>query len=289
LSVDVLADKLRRVKIPMGNENKKQILLTNDDGIRSPGLWSAAEALSSLGFVTVVAPREQQSGSGRSMPSDSDGVIREEEVEVRGKRWKVYAVGGPPAQAIQYAILEVMPAKPDLVVSGINYGENIGSGITISGTVGAALEGAAMGVPSMAISLEVDVGQQLSYNEEIDFTVAAHFTYVFGQQLLRGLKMADVDVLKIDVPCDATLETPWKLTRVSKVQYFLPLKPERQDFSESGPLRFSRLDEKERLEPGTDSYALRIGRVVAVTPISLDLTSRVDFSKLDSLIRGGDE
>jgi 5'-nucleotidase len=265
--------------------NKPQILLTNDDGIRSPGLWSAAEALSSLGFVTVVAPREQQSGSGRSMPSHSDGVIREEEVEVRGNRWKVYAIGATPAQAIQYAVLEVMPFKPDLVVSGINYGENVGSGITISGTVGAALEGSGIGAPSMAVSLEVDPSQHLSYAEEVDFTAAAHFTCIFGRQLLSGFKVEDVDVLKIDVPCDATVDTPWKLTRLSRVQYFQPGKPLRGDFAEAGQLQYHRLEEEGKLEPGTDSYALRIERVVAVTPISMDLTSRVDFTDLDQILR----
>jgi 5'-nucleotidase len=269
----------------MSLNEKPQILLTNDDGIRSPGLWSAAEALSSLGFVTVVAPREQQSGSGRSMPIHSDGVIREEEVEVRGKRWKVYAVGGTPAQAVQHAILEVMSKKPDLVVSGINYGENVGNGITISGTVGAALEGASMGAPAMAVSLEVEVGQHLSHSSEIDFSAAAYFTCVFGRLLLEGFQFTDVDVLKIDVPCDATPDTPWKLTRLSKVQYFLPIRPERSDFSQSTQLNYRRLGENEGLEPGTDSYTLRIERLVAVTPISLDLTSRVDFADLDQRLR----
>jgi 5'-nucleotidase len=179
----------------------------------------------------------------------------------------------------------VMPSRPDLVVSGINYGENVGSGITISGTVGAALEGAAMGVPSMAVSLEVDLSQHHSFTEEIDFAIAAHFTCVFGQLLLGGFNMTDVDVLKIDVPSDATEETPWKLTRLSRVPYFQALKPQRQNFSEEGRLRYSRLDEEDRLEPGTDSYVLRVERIVAVTPISLDLTSRIDFDDLDRLLR----
>ena len=68
---------------------KCQILLTNDDGIQSPGLWAAAEALSELGFVTVAAPRDQSSGMGRSLPSTSDGIIRTEVVQVRGKEWSV--------------------------------------------------------------------------------------------------------------------------------------------------------------------------------------------------------
>ena len=82
--------------------SKPNILLTNDDGIRSPGLWAAAEALSQLGFVTVVAPREQSSGAGRSLPVTSNGIIYEEMVEVGGQQWKVFSVGGTPAQAVEY-------------------------------------------------------------------------------------------------------------------------------------------------------------------------------------------
>src|SRR5512139_2704864 len=143
--------------------SKPQILLTNDDGIQSPGLWAAAEALSELGFVHVVAPRDQFSGAGRSLPSTSDGILTEQQVLIHGKAWTVYSVGGTPAQAVLHGILEIMPSRPDLVVSGINYGENLGTGITVSGTVGAALEAAAMGIPALAISLETDVEQHLSY------------------------------------------------------------------------------------------------------------------------------
>ena len=76
---------------------KPQILLTNDDGILSPGLWAAAAALSRLGFVTVTAPRDQASGMGRSLPNTSDGIITEKQVEVNGQSWAVYSAGGSPA------------------------------------------------------------------------------------------------------------------------------------------------------------------------------------------------
>src|SRR5215204_4023321 len=133
---------------------KPQILLTNDDGIRSPGLWAAAKALSKLGYVTVTAPREQSSGAGRSLPNTSDGIIEEKRVQVNGQEWTVFSIGGTPAQTVLHGVYEVMKTKPDLVVSGINYGENVATGVTISGTVGAAMEGASLGIPSMAVSLE---------------------------------------------------------------------------------------------------------------------------------------
>ena len=163
---------------------KPKILLTNDDGIQSPGLWAAAEALSALGFVTVAAPREQSSGMGRSLPGTSDGIIQPETLVVHGQEWTVYAVGGSPAQAVLHAILEIMPQPPDLVVSGINYGENIGTGVTISGTVGAAMEAAALGYKALAVSLETDQKYHLSYSQEINFSAAALFTARFARMLL---------------------------------------------------------------------------------------------------------
>src|SRR4030067_275697 len=145
-------------------EKPIQILLTNDDGIQSPGLWAAAEALSTLGFVHVAAPSDQFSGAGRSLPSHSSGIISPQQVSVHGKEWTVYGVGGTPAQAVLHAVLEILPTPPKLVVSGINYGENVGTGITVSGTVGAALEAASLGIPALAVSLETPVSAHLSYS-----------------------------------------------------------------------------------------------------------------------------
>ena len=198
-----------------------QILLTNDDGIESPGLWAAAEALSDIGYVTVAAPRQQCSGMGRSMPSSSDGIIRPQTLNVRGKDWTIYAVGGSPAQAVLHGILEIMPQKPDLVVSGINYGENVASGITVSGTVGAAMEAAAMGVPALAMSLETGVEDHHSYSRQVDFSTAAHFTAFFARLLLQKKMPFDVDLLKVDVPRHATPQTPWQVTHLARRQYFM--------------------------------------------------------------------
>jgi 5'-nucleotidase len=262
------------------SDDRKLILLTNDDGIRSPGLWAAADALSSLGYVTVAAPREQRSGSGRSMPVDSDGILREEHVQVGDKLWPVYAVGGSPAQAVQHGILELSPRLPDLVVAGINYGENVSVSVTISGTVGAALEGAAAGIPAMAVSLETDKRFHLSHSEEIDFTTAAHFTAFFADKLLRAGPIRDLDVLKIDVPTDATPETGWRVTRLSRAKYYIPVSPRRTRLDEPGSVGYEVLPNLEGLEPDSDVYVLRVSRKVTVTPLSLDMTSRLDLDEL---------
>jgi 5'/3'-nucleotidase len=265
---------------------KKNILLTNDDGIRSPGLWAAARALSSLGFVTVAAPVDQWSGAGRSMPPHTRGTIHKEQVQVEGQTWQVFAVAGTPAQAVEHAVWEVMPARPDLVVAGINYGENIGSGVTISGTVGAALEAASLGIPSMAVSLEVDPRDHLSLADHIDFDAAAYFTALFAQRLLAGIHAADMDVLKVEVPISATNETPWQVCRLSRTRYYIPVVPAEPESDKPRRLWYrAQLDPN--LEHDSDVYVLRVLKKVAVTPLSLDLTSRLNFDHLTRALHNG--
>lgn len=266
-------------------KSKPQILLANDDGIQSPGLWAAAEALASIGYVTVAAPREQSSGMGRSLPSTSSGIIHRETLTVHGQPWTVYAVGGSPAQAVLHGILEIMPDPPDLVVSGINYGENIGTGVTVSGTVGAAMEAAAMGIPALAISLETHQSYHLTYSRDIDFIAAGQFTARFARLLLEGGLPKEVQVLKVEVPSDATPETDWELCRLTRHRYYEPTKPERASWDVPGTIGYREAWSSENEATDTDAYVMRKKRLVAVTPIGLDLTARVDMSALDRQMR----
>ena len=266
-------------------EKPIQILLTNDDGIQSPGLWAAAGALSELGYVHVVSPRDQSSGMGRSLPSTSDGIITPQQMHVNGKLWTVYSVGGSPAQAVLHAVCEIMPEPPSLVVSGINYGENMGEMVTVSGTVGAALEGAGNGIPALAVSLETDTAEHLSYSTKIDFSAAAYFTALFGRMMLERQLPEDVDLLKVDVPWNATRDTAWEVTRLSHQAYFLPVTPKRVSWDKPEMVGYRRIDEFSGSADDTDVYALRVKHVVAVTPLSLDLTSRVSLKDFERLLR----
>jgi len=265
--------------------NRPHILLTNDDGIRSPGLWAAAAELSRIGFVTVTAPRDQSSGMGRSLPSTSDGIIREEKVQVNGQEWSVYAIGGSPAQTVLHAILEIVPHRPDLVVSGINYGENVGLGVTISGTVGAAMEGAALGYRSLAVSLETATYYHLTYSEEINFSAAAYFTGYFARMLLEKRLPPEVSLLKVDVPSDATPETPWQVTRLSLQRYFEPVPPRRESWDTSAIVTYKEAARLDHEAEDTDVYVLRRKRMVAVTPLTLDMTARVKLTDLEDFLR----
>ena len=263
---------------------KPQILLTNDDGIQSPGLWAAASALETLGFVTVAAPREQYSGAGRSLPSNSDGIIETRQVKVNGREWTVYAIGGSPAQTVLHGTLEILPQPPDLVVSGINFGENVGTGITVSGTVGAALEAAGIGIPAMAVSVETDLEHHYNFSDTVDFTSAAHFTQLFAKALLEKKMPPDVDVININIPAKATIDTPWEMTSISRVRLFEAINPKRKTWAEPGQIGYKFSPKRDLAELGTDVHALRANKTVAVTPLSLDMTSRVDLDKLKKFL-----
>ena len=268
------------------NDKTTQILLTNDDSIHSPGLWAAAEALDELGFVHVVAPLNQQTSTGHSMPIQSSGIIEQMTLHVNGRDWPVYAVDGPPGQAVLHGIFDVIKGQPDLLVSGINYGENVGAGITISGTVGAALEGASLGIPALAVSMQTGTEHHISLSQDVDFSVAGYFTHKIAKVMLEQPMPEDVDVIKMDIPKGATPETPWVITRQSRKRYYIPKPAKRESLADRGPVGYEIRYNPEVLEKDGDIYSVLIENKVSVTPISIDMTSRTDFSMLRSLLGG---
>ena len=141
------------------------------------------------------------------------------------------------------------------------------------------------GIPALAISLEADQKYHLSYSEEVDFSVAAGFAKHFALLLLERKFPDDVSLLKVDVPWDATHKTPWQLTRVSRQRYYEPLAPERKSWNEPGLIGYREAGRLDDEPEDTDVYVLRKKRWISVSPISIDLTSRVDFSELDKLLR----
>lgn len=263
---------------------KKHILLSNDDGIDSPGLWAAAEALSDLGFVTVAAPRDHMSATGRGYDKESDGRITKKKLTIKGQEWDVYAIGGSPSQSVAHGLLEVVPQRPDIVVAGINYGENFATDVTYSGTVGAAIEAASLGIPALAMSQQIIFKDYDAYHKDVDFSAAAYFTKYFARILMEKSMPEDVDVLNVVVPDGATPQTPWKVTRLAKMRYFRPYvvregKPEDISYITSNVL------EDEEIPPDNDIYTVRVEKMVAVTPISMDMTSRVSRKLLEALLR----
>ncbi|MXV93699.1 MAG: 5'/3'-nucleotidase SurE [Chloroflexi bacterium] len=267
------------------------ILFTNDDGIDSPGLWAAVAAFRGCGRLLVAAPREQQSGMGRSMPHYSKGSVFPYSPPADFGDCIAYAVDGTPAQAVQHAVLELSERQhPALLVSGINYGENTGNGVTISGTVGAALEGASLGIRSLAVSLQTSTDLHLTHSSEVDFSLAATWARRFGDWLIDHSELPDdVDVLKIDVPWRATESTDWRLTRLSRRRVYFPTRPERLTLSDPAKLGYRYHADPDLAKPDSDVYALLHEGLVSVTPISLDLTSRTDMFRLRQILLGKTE
>lgn len=257
------------------------ILVTNDDGIDSKGLWAAVEAVLPLGEVLVVAPDRQWSGGGRSMPPNVTGHVQAVERQVNGERVTAYAVDASPALAVIHGVIEFAPRCPSLVISGINSGANLGIEVTVSGTVGAALEGGAFGIPSLAASLEMDPAYHLTADNGADYSAAMAFTRRFARHLLTSALPHDVDVFSINVPSDATADTLWHFTRLSRHRYFIPLPPDRAN-GEGRP-GYKLIEDLSRAELDSDVRAVTVDQVVSVTPLSLDLTSRVDFEALSRL------
>ena len=266
--------------------NAPLIIVTNDDGITSLGLRAAVRAALPLGEVLVVAPDRQWSGAGRSMPPGPKEGITRYSLEIDGQPVTAYQVDAPPALVVVHAVKTLSPRQPALIISGINYGENLGSDVTISGTVGAALQGAIMGLPALAASLQTPKEMHVNPSDSVDFSTAAHFTRLFARRLLAMRRPFDVDVLKLDVPSNATPETVWRLTRISRHSYFVSLPPERSSPAEAVPTDYAPLLHPERTEPDSDIYALAVDRVVSVAPMSFDLTSRADREEMEEALTG---
>src|SRR5881396_3263208 len=163
----------------------RRILITNDDGYRSEGLRMLAERLSRVGEVTIVAPVEEASAIGHALTLRHP--LRLERIADR-----VFAVDGTPTDCVNIAIAQVFKGLPDLVVSGINKGWNLGDDVTYSGTVAGALEGALLGIPAIAVSLKATRG-------DYDFSHAARAAAVWADAILRRPLPART-FLNINVP-----------------------------------------------------------------------------------------
>ncbi|MBN1486585.1 MAG: 5'/3'-nucleotidase SurE [Anaerolineae bacterium] len=249
------------------------ILVTNDDGITSSGLWAAVEAVLPLGKVLVVAPNRQWSGAGRSMPHNVTGSIEEASREINGQYVEAYAVDASPALAVGHAILEIAQRKPDLVVSGINFGANLSIEVTISGTVGAALEAGAFGIPAIAVSQEMNPVYHLTGSERVDYAPAQLYTYRFAQYLLEVGLPYGADALNVNIPDGATLNTPWRYTRLSRHRYYVPLPPNR--ILGEGRPGYKIIEDLTATEVDSDIRTIMADRMVSATLLSLDMTAQV--------------
>ena len=243
-------------------ENKKLILVTNDDGYQAGGFKSLIEAVRHLGEVVAVAPWEAQSGMSHAITVKQPlrvHKIREE------NGLTVYAVNGTPVDCVKLAINQLMPRRPDLLVSGINHGSNSSTSILYSGTMGAALEGSINMIPSIGFS-------HICYSPDIDFGTSIKYSNLISQKVLEnGLPKniclnvnfpdAEIDNVAGIKVCRQTMgywreEFDKRIDPIGKEYFWLTgfyhnEEPEAQD---------------------TDEWALK-NNYVSIVPVQTDLTS----------------
>ncbi len=259
---------------------KPLILITNDDGVFSPGLKAAAEAAADLGDLLIVAPRFQQTAMGRSYPLiPTLGVIEEVTLEIAGQNYLAYGVHGSPAQAVLYGVMELTPRLPDLCISGINYGENLGVTMAASGTVGAAFEASTCGIPALAVSREVEIGMHHSENyAELDWQMPTYFTRIIAEKMLKNGLPPEIDALNLNIPEGTTENTEIRLTVQSRRPHFYHVRSEsKRDFSQRYFLPLMKIDTPDALEPNSDIKAVVFDRVVSLTPLRSNFTALMDL------------
>jgi 5'-nucleotidase len=245
-----------------------RILLSNDDGYFAPGLAALAEALSTLGEITVVAPERDRSGASNSLTLDRP-------LQLSKAHNGFYFVNGTPTDCVHMAVTGLLGFDPDIVVSGVNSGSNMGDDTLYSGTVAAATEGYLLGIPSLAVSL---VGTEFAH-----YKTAARIARDLVERLTRTPMGAPV-LLNVNVP-DVPFESlagieVTRLGRRHKAQPVLPGKnPRGETVYWVGPAGAAR-----EAGPGTDFHALD-RCAVSVTPLQVDLTYAGQIPAVDGWIR----
>ncbi len=243
-----------------------RVLLTNDDGISAPGLQAVRRALREIEGVEVdvIAPDSNRSATARSITTRSPLSV--EEVEF-GDGDRGYATDGTPVDCVRFAELGLVGHRPDLIVSGINHGANLGDDITYSGTVAAAFEGIILGIPAVAFSQQSSGGGMGYVSGRFEFGYAAAFA---AQLVRRLLEESMPEATLINVNCPAGEPSGVEVTRLGKRIYNDELKLVSEDGGRRHYEIYGWQPGYEEIE-GTDLSAVAAGRI-SVTPVHFDLT-----------------
>ncbi|MFP4085524.1 MAG: 5'/3'-nucleotidase SurE [Desulfobacteraceae bacterium] len=247
-----------------------KILLTNDDGIYAPGLHALYEALQPDHQTFIVAPESEMSAVGHAITLSTP--IRVKEVN-RGGVFYGYAVIGTPADCVKIACQELLDSPPDMVLSGVNLGANVGVNILYSGTVSAATEGAFLGIPSAAISLNT--------LKNPDFSFAARFSKTVIQYI-RKIGLSDGSALNVNIPALPPHEIAGICLARQGTSRFEERFEKRND--PRGTVYYWLTGEKfiENGNPDNDSAALQ-KNMITITPIHYDLTCEEELERLKTL------
>lgn len=258
----------------------KIILLTNDDGYESHGLLALVEALKPLGQVIVVAPSTEKSACGHSLTITKPLKL----IKVSDDFFKLD--DGTPSDCIYLALATLLKKniKPDLIVSGINIGANLGEDITYSGTAGGAMEGTLHGIPSIAISQYYKNNRESLH--DLNYELAKEVIYNLAKKILNSkFPLSKREFLNINIPPIEKKDFKgYKITICGKRFYkndtFINKNPRGEDYHWIG---VEHLAWEENIDTNSDIYAVDNG-YVSITPIKLDMTSHEEIKNLKEWI-----
>jgi len=240
-----------------------KMLVTNDDGPFSLGLWLLYEAVKDLGEVCVVAPETPKSASGLGLTLHKP--LRVNRLEINGV--KVYLINGTPSDIV-YVALNVITGPVDIVLSGINIGDNTSAQVILSsGTVGAALQAALAGIPGIAFSVAVDSPEKLE-EKELSESIKRGVHVLVESVKEKGFP-ENIDVLNVNFPNALTNE--FKAVPLAKLRYSNII-VKRTD--PRGLHYYWLYGQPLKPEPGTDVYTILVEKKIAVTPISIQYLAK---------------
>jgi 5'-nucleotidase len=243
------------------------ILLTNDDGIFADGIYALYQEMKALGEVIAIAPASEQSAVGHSITLWSP--LRINQVNRHGEFFG-YAVNGTPADCVKLAVHAILDQRPDVIVSGINLGANVGTAVIYSGTVSAATEGTILGIPSIAISLATW--------SKPDFGFAARFARKLAAKVLnKGLPPGTL--LNVNVPAIPDDEIAGVEVTCNSNSRFEDIFEKRLDPRKRVYYWSAGVEQTYDLREGTDSAALQANKV-SVTPIRFDMTAHTELETI---------
>jgi 5'-nucleotidase len=232
-----------------------RILISNDDGYFSPGFTQLAERLAALGSITVVAPERDRSGASNSLTLDRP-------LSVQRAANGFFFVNGTPTDCVHLAVTGLLDFLPDIVVSGVNLGANMGDDTIYSGTVAAATEGFLLGIPSIAVSLTSKEGKHVATAAEVAAELVARFARA---------PLSQPVLLNVNVPDVAPGERgPFEVTRLGRRHKAEPVVKMRTPRGEQA-YWIGAAGAAADAGPGTDFHAVASGRV-SVTPLQVDLS-----------------
>lgn len=252
-----------------------KFLITNDDGLSSSGILAVKQAVEDLGDTTLVAPQSQQSGVGHAITLMKPLRIFKRTLADGSTG---YSVTGTPTDSLIIGSKYIMDCKPDIVISGINIGENLSRSLTTSGTLGATFEAASFGIPSIAVSLQID-REDLKFKEgvsEIDYTYAKKILRRVVKNVIKYGMPENTDILNLNIPAKPESDEIIQ-SQLANRMYTTEVEERHDPYGH--PYYWIKGDIITQDDENTDVHILHKFNQPVITPLSLDMTVNKDITK----------